>query len=119
MKDCYIEFDGVGLKAIYCMDCLNEVLSSRDILEINGKTAVIQKRNSSYNQKFINAFNNGKPTTFNVILCNECIKKELNVGNLIQQIRLGIVESLKYNGQTPEDISKILETGYNLTTEGE
>lgn len=119
MKNCYLEFDEAGMKAVYCMSCLNEILSARDIIEISGKTAIVQRRNSSYNQKLVNALNDGKPTAFNAILCNECIKKEPDVEHLIRQVRLGIVESLKYNGQAAEDITKILKQGYNLTVEEE
>ena len=118
MQDVYIVYDEIGQAAIYCMNCLNQLLCSRDILVIGDKSAVVQKRNSSYNQKPINALHDDRPTVFNAILCNECVKKnDLDINHLIEQVKLGIRANLKYNGTSDEEIEKVLSKGYNLSKE--
>lgn len=117
MSDCYIEYDDIGVVKIKCMCCLKEILSQRDIVEINSKTAAVQRRNSSYNQRLVNILNNGKPSTTTCICCSECVKETPNIPHLIEQIRLGVRASLKFNGQIDTDIEKFLDEHYNLSEE--
>ncbi|MDP2681816.1 MAG: hypothetical protein Q8P28_03270 [Deltaproteobacteria bacterium] len=117
MKDCYIEYDGIGMKAIYCMSCLKEILGERDIVEQGGKTAMVFKRNSSYTQKLINILNDGKPSSMNYICCKECVKQTPDITHIINQVRLGVRASLQATGQAEEDIAMFLNKEYNLTEE--
>jgi len=117
--DAYIEYDGIGIVEIRCMVCLETVISSRAIVEINGKTAVVQKKNASYNVKEIEVLKNGHITKVGVMCCNECKNKEMDDEHITTQARIGITREYKAHGYDQEHIDKVLKVNYNWKSKKE
>src|SRR3990167_10656972 len=88
MADNYISYENVTNKddadeimdekvVIRCMHCLDCIV------------AVGKKRNSSYNERREYFLNNNNETYVDIILCNECKNKAVDMTKIIKQIRDG------------------------------
>lgn len=98
--------DSVERKPVVrCMHCLDTIVS------VGGKI------NSSYGEKRVFAYNghNKMPTYIQAIVCHECKNKELDIANIINQIRERAEISMMEKDKTDTEIADKMKRFYNLT----
>ena len=113
MADNYISYENVTNKddadeimdekvVIRCMHCLDCIV------------AVGKKRNSSYNERREYFLNNNNETYVDIILCNECKNKAVDMTKIIKQIRDGERIVLARHKVSDAEINNRLNKWYNL-----
>lgn len=112
----YIDYDELGIKEIRCMNCNHNVIQTRVIAEIKGRTALTMRRNSSFRTKDINILTKGKPSFLTAMLCAECVNI-FDTQTVVNNAMDGMREAKRYEGRSDEDIEQFISTQYFLEVE--
>lgn len=104
----HIVYDEFGLLEIHCMNC-GTLIKKRDVW--NG--AVRMKTLSNFRTKDINITNCGKPSVMGAMVCAGCVNN-FDKQKAVESAMDGMRAALRANGNTPEDIEKIITEQYAL-----
>ena len=113
MADNYISYELVTNK-----DDVDEVMDEKAVIRcmhcLDCIVAIGKKRNSSYNERREYFLNGTMPTYVDIILCNECKNKSVDMLKIVKQIRDGERLVLGRHKISDTEINDRLNKWYNL-----
>lgn len=103
----YVEYDKFGLKKVRCMNCGTPVAKRAGIPTGHGRVVQIGiQRLPNWRQVKFEVKIDENPTYIEPIICAECIKYELDISYILDQVKLGYEKEMKSAQKSEDQINR-------------